>query len=59
MKYKCFYNRKTWDIEADSLYAAKLVAIKVVCAPRSKEHMISVVLVEKDSKPVEISTSSF
>jgi hypothetical protein len=42
--YKAFYNRKTWEIQAESLYAAKLAAIKLICAPRSKEHMISIVL---------------
>lgn len=57
-KYKCFYNGKTWDITADSLYAAKQAAIKVICPPRSKEHMISVVLCEKAGEPVEVSTAS-
>lgn len=42
--YKVFYNGKTWELNAESLYAAKVAAIKLVCAPRSKEHMISVVL---------------
>jgi len=57
-KYKCFYNRKTWEVTADTLYAAKLAAIKLICPPRSKEHMISVVLCEKDGQTVEISTAS-
>ena len=56
--YKAFYNGKTWDIHADSLYAAKQAAIKVICPPRSKEHMVSVVLCEKEGKPVEVSTAS-
>lgn len=56
--YKAFYNGKTWDIYADSLYAAKEKAIKVICPPRSKQHMVSVVLCEKDSKAVEVSTAS-
>lgn len=56
--YKAFYNGKTWDIHADSLYAAKVAAIKVICPPRSKEHMVSVVLCEKDDQPVIHSTSS-
>lgn len=56
--YKAFYNGKTWDIHADSLYAAKQAAIKVICPPRSKEHMVSVVLCEKDGKDVEVSTAS-
>jgi hypothetical protein len=56
--YKAFYNRKTWDIHAESLYEAKLKAIKMICPPRSKERMISVVLCEVDGKPVLISTES-
>ena len=57
-KYLCFYNGKQWEVTAESLYAAKLKAIKIICPPRSKEHMISVVLCEVDDKPVEISTAS-
>lgn len=56
--YKAFYNGKTWDIHADSLYAAKQAAIKVSKAPRSKQHMVSVVLCEKYGKPVEVSPAS-
>jgi hypothetical protein len=56
--YKAFYNGKTWDIHADSLYAAKLAAIKVICPPRSKEHMVSVVLCEKAGEQVVTSTGS-
>jgi len=57
-KYMCFYNGKTWEVTADSLYAAKLAAIKIICAPRKKEHMISVVLYEKEGTPVVVSTAS-
>ena len=56
--YKAFYNGKTWDIRADSLYAAKQAAIKVICPPRSKEHMVSVVLCEVSGKQIETSTTS-
>ena len=56
--YKAFYNGKTWDIHADSLYAAKQAAIKIICPPRSKEYMVSIVLCEKDGKSVEVSTAS-
>ena len=56
--YKAFYNGKTWDIHADSLYAAKQAAIKVICPPRSKEHMVSVVLCEKDGEQVVTSTAA-
>ena len=56
--YKAFYNGKTWDIHAESLYEAKLKAIKVICPPRSKEHMVSVVLCEKDGEAVKVSPAS-
>jgi len=56
--YKAFYSGKTWDIRADSLYAAKQAAIKVICPPRSKEHMVSVVLCEVSGKQIETSTTS-
>jgi hypothetical protein len=56
--YKAFYNGKTADINANSLYAAKQEAIVGFKVPRSKEHMVSVILCEKDGKPVEVSTAS-
>ena len=56
--YKCFYNGKTWDVHADSLYAAKQAAIKLICPPKSKQHMVSVVLCEEDGKQVETSTNA-
>ena len=56
--YKAFYNGKTLDIHADSLYAAKQAAISMFRAPRSKQHMVSVVLCEKDNKPVGVSPAS-
>jgi hypothetical protein len=56
--YKAFYNGKTWDIHAESLYEAKLKAIKLICPPRSKERMVTVVLCEKDGQQVLTSTGS-
>ncbi len=50
--YKAFYNGKTADIHADSLYAAKLEAITAFKAPKSKQHMVSVMLCEKDGQQV-------
>jgi len=56
--YKAFYNGKTWDIHADSLYAAKQAAIKIIRPPCSKEHMVSVVLCEADDKQITTSTAT-
>lgn len=50
--YKAFYNRQSVDIHAESLYAAKLKAIEFFKAPKSKAHMISVMLCEKDGVQV-------
>lgn len=57
--YKCFYNGKSVDIYANGLYEAKQKAIAHFKAPRSKQHMVSVVLCELAGQQVEISTASF
>jgi hypothetical protein len=46
--YKGFYNGKQSDIYADSLVDAKKQAIALFKVPKSKQHMVSVVLCEKD-----------
>lgn len=50
--YVAFYNGKRHELYAESLYAAKLKAIDHFKAPKSKQHMVSVVLAEKDGKEV-------
>lgn len=46
--YKAFYNNKTFDIWTDKgLYGAKLEAIKHFNPPKSKQHLITVILCEK------------
>jgi hypothetical protein len=50
--YVCFYNRKRIEIYAESLYAAKLDAVKQFKPRKSQEHMVSVVLAEVAGKPV-------
>jgi hypothetical protein len=56
--YKCFYDRKSVDIYANGLAEAKQKAIAHFKAPRSKQHMISVVLCELAGQQVTISTAS-
>lgn len=51
-RYKAFYNGKQADIYAESLYQAKMEAIKHFNPRRSQEHMVSVVLCEKDGETV-------
>lgn len=50
--YVCFYNSKRIEVRAASLYAAKLAALEQFKPPKSKAHMVSVVLAEKESTPV-------
>lgn len=49
--YKAFYNSKTVDVYADSLYGAKLKAIEHFKPRKSQAHMVSVMLCEKDVDP--------
>jgi hypothetical protein len=56
--YKCFYDRKSVDIYADTPSEAKQKAIAHFKAPRSKQWMISVVLCELAGQQVTISTAS-
>ena len=45
--FVCFYNSKRIEVYAASMYAAKLKAIEQFKAPKSKQHMVSVVLTER------------
>lgn len=55
--YKAFFNGKTADVYANTLYGAKLKAIEVFKAPKSKAHMVSVMICEKEGEQVTHSTS--
>ena len=46
--YKGFYNGKEADIYAGTLLEAKTKAVQHFKVPKSKVHMVSVVLCEKD-----------
>jgi len=56
--YIGFYNRQQHEFRAASLWDAKQMAIKHFKPPKSKEHMVSVVLAEKDGQPV-VHTADF
>ncbi len=45
--FVCFYAGKRIDVYAASMYAAKLKAIEQFTAPKSKQHMVSVVFAER------------
>lgn len=57
--YKAFLNGRVVDVYADSAYAAKLKAIVLLKARRFQEHLVSVVLCEKDGQTVTHSTAEF
>jgi hypothetical protein len=50
--YICFYNRKRIEIYAETLYEAKKKAIIEFKVKKNKEHMISIILAEKDGEEV-------
>ena len=60
--YIAFYNGEKVEVEASGLYPAKLAALATfrglgLRIPASKEHMVSMVLVEKDGQLVTRSTA--
>jgi hypothetical protein len=56
--YVCFYNGLRIEVYAQSTFGAKLKAENIFKAPRSKRHMISVVLAAKNGQVVEQSPAS-
>ena len=50
--YKAFYNGQETEVHADSSYGASLKAIEHFKPPKSKAHMVSVCLCEKDNEQV-------
>ena len=57
--YKAFFAGRSQDIYADTLLEAKTKAVAHFKAPRSKQHMVSVVLCEKGGETVTHSTADF
>lgn len=55
--YICFYNGQRWECLASSMIKAKELAIRHFKPPKSKHHMISVILAEKDGETVTHSTT--
>ena len=50
--YVCFYNQKRIEIYAETLFQAKENAVLAFKAPKSKRHMVTVMLAEKDGQEV-------
>ena len=57
--YKAFYNGKSIEIYAETLFAAKTKAVAEFKVRPKKQHMISIVLCEKDGETVTHSTAEF
>lgn len=58
--YLCFYNGKTAEVYAESLYQAKQQAVEAFKVRKNKAHLVSVVLCERpDGSVVEHSTGEF
>lgn len=49
--YVALYNGRRYECFAPNLYAAKLKAIAAFNAPRSKQHLITVMLAEVNGEP--------
>jgi hypothetical protein len=58
-KYQAFFDRKTTELEASSLWDAKQKAVAFFKPAKSKQHMVSVVVVEVEGRVVEHSTANF
>jgi len=54
--YQCYYQGKSIQLKAETLYDAKKKAADHFKAGK-KHHMVSVILIEKDGKPVHIDPS--
>lgn len=50
--YIAMFKGKREEIYSDTLYHAKVEAIKRFKPPKKQEHMVVVMLAEKDGKPV-------
>lgn len=50
--YIGFYNQQRIEIYAVSLYAAKLQTIEIFKVKKNKQHLITVMLAEKNGTPI-------
>jgi hypothetical protein len=57
--YKAFYNGKTTEIYAPTMFAAKEKAVAFFKPPKSKRHMVAVVLCEINGETVTHSPAEF
>lgn len=51
-KYVAIYNGKQITVEAETLYKAKQLAVSKFNPPKSKQHMVSIMLCEANGQAV-------
>jgi hypothetical protein len=56
--YIAFYNGRQCEVRAASSYAAQCEAVRIFNPPKSRRHLVTVMLAEKDGAPVTHSTAS-
>ena len=56
--YIAFYNGKSVEVYANTSYEAQQKAVTYFKPPKSKKHMVHVVIAEKQGEPVLHSTAS-
>lgn len=50
--YVAFYNGQRLEVYANDLWSAKQQVIEKLKVPKTKQHMVSVLLAEKDDQPI-------
>lgn len=50
--YICFYASKQVELKAETSYDAQLKAVAHFKPPRSKQHLVHVLLAKRDGKPI-------
>ena len=53
-EYECFYAGRRWSCQAESSYAAQKLAVEHFNPPKSKRHMVFVLLAKKDGSQISI-----
>jgi hypothetical protein len=51
-RYVAFYGGKQIEVEADSLYSARIRAIAQLKVPKSKQGLLAVMCAERDGMPI-------
>jgi hypothetical protein len=55
-EYECFYAGRRWSCVADTSFEAQAMAVTHFKPPKSKRHMVFVLIVKKDGEAVSHKT---